>query len=107
MRPESGMLVTPNVQLSHELREGGMGTVWVAKHLTLDTTVAVKFVSAELARGGDQVLERFRREAKAAAKLKSPHVVKTLDHGVTADGVAYIVMEMLEGETLSEHLAKR
>src|SRR5436309_11605056 len=105
MRLEPGELVTDKVRLIHPLREGGMGTVWVGEHLTLETRVAVKFVSAELARRNENAAERFKREAKAAAKLKSPHVVTMLDHGVTSDGVPYIVMELLDGETLSERLA--
>lgn len=100
------MLVTPKVRLVHELREGGMGTVWVAEHLTLETRVAVKFVSPELVRRSERVVERFQREAKAAAKLRSPHVVTIHDYGVTDDGVAYLVMELLEGETLGERLAR-
>ena len=106
MQPEPGTMVTPNVRLLSPLRAGGMGTVWVAEHLTLETEVAVKFISAEFASRGDGALERFRREAKAAAQLRSPHVVKLLDHGVTDDGLPYIVMELLEGETLQDRLAR-
>ncbi len=106
MRLEAGALVTDKVRLLHPLREGGMGTVWVGEHVTLETKVAVKFVSAELARRSENAVERFKREAKAAAKLKSPYVVTMLDHGVSDDGIPYIVMELLEGETLSERLAR-
>jgi serine/threonine protein kinase len=80
-----------------------MGTVWVAKHLTLDTEVAVKFISKELA-NDSEVTERFQREAKAVAQIKSPNVVQILDHGVTDEGLPYIVMELLEGQTLADML---
>ncbi len=104
MRLEPGALVTDKVRLLHLLREGGMGTVWVGEHVTLETRVAVKFVAAELARKSDSAVERFKREARAAAKLKSPHVVTMLDHGVSDDGIPYIVMELLEGQTLADRL---
>ncbi len=69
MRLEAGALVTDKVRLLHLLREGGIGTVWVGEHLTFESRVAVKFVSAELARKSDSAVERFKREARAAAKL--------------------------------------
>jgi hypothetical protein len=84
-----------------------MGSVWVADHLTLETQVAVKFVSPEVRdEGGTGVLARFKREASSAAKIKSPHVVQTYDHGVMDDGTPYIIMELLEGESLASHIAR-
>ena len=97
------MEVTPNVRLLKPLGEGGMGCVWVGEHLTLKTHVAVKFISSEAATSPEAHL-RFAREASAAAQIKSPHVVQTFDHGLTPDDVPYIVMELLEGEDLAEHL---
>ncbi|RLB54516.1 MAG: serine/threonine protein kinase, partial [Deltaproteobacteria bacterium] len=98
-------MVTPNVRLVQLLGQGGMGSVWVAEHLTLDTQVAVKFISPEVAqKEGKYVLDRFEREAKAAAKIKSPHVVRTYDYGIMPGGIPYMVMELLEGQTLAEHL---
>ena len=103
-----GMLVTGNVRLSRPLGQGGMGSVWVAKHTALDLDVAVKFITDELLeRESATVLARFRREAQLAAKLDSPHVVRVLDSGVTEAGVPYIVMELLRGEALSERIATR
>ena len=96
-------MVTSNVQLVRQLGEGGMGSVWVADHLGLDTQVAVKFISAELAKD-EQMRERFSREAKATAQIKSPHVVHTLDHGFMPDGTPYIVMELLRGASLADRL---
>ena len=81
-----------------------MGRVWIAEHLTLDTKVVVKFMAKEIADTADGAA-RFAREASVAAAVKSPHVVQMFDHGVTPDGDAYIVMEMLEGRDLSQHLS--
>ncbi len=82
-----------------------MGHVWVAEHLALRTQVVVKFIASEL-QNSREALDRFSREAAAAAQVKSPHVVQTFDHGVSEDGVPYIVMELLEGRDLGAHLAR-
>ncbi|MBI4705762.1 MAG: serine/threonine protein kinase [Deltaproteobacteria bacterium] len=102
----AGTMVTPSVRLVEKLGEGGMGSVWVADHLTLKTRVAVKFVSGELLDRCPEMAERFSREASLAAQLKSPHVAQIFDHGATADGLPFIVMELLEGESLAAHLAR-
>jgi serine/threonine protein kinase len=102
----SGMYVSANVCLVRQLGEGGMGSVWVADHLSLNTRVAVKFVSAELVKTDPTIIERFKREAALCAQIKSPHVVQTFDHGVMADGRPYIVMELLEGESLQDRIER-
>jgi len=99
-----GMQVGANLRLVRLLGQGGMGSVWLADHLTLQTQVAIKFVATE---GADSsVFERFRREATAAAQLKHPHVIQVFDHGVTENGQPYIVMELLEGEDLATRLGR-
>ncbi|MFO0592149.1 MAG: serine/threonine-protein kinase [Polyangiaceae bacterium] len=100
-----GALIGANVRLVRPLSRGGMGSVWRAEHLTLHTEVAVKFVSDALI-GDAGFLARFNREAVASARIKSPHAVQIFDHGVTADGIPYIVMELLEGEDLRTRLAR-
>jgi serine/threonine protein kinase len=100
------MMVTTSVKLVRPLGEGGMGSVWVADHLALRTQVVVKFIASGL-KGNREAVERFSREAAAAAQVKSPHVVQTFDHGVTAEGVPYIVMELLEGRDLGVHLTEQ
>ncbi len=97
-------MVTSSVKLVRPLGEGGMGSVWLAAHQSLHTQVVVKFIAAEYTTS-PEALARFSREAAAASQVKSPHVVQTLDHGVTADGLPYIVMEYLEGRDLENHLA--
>jgi len=81
-----------------------MGSVWVAEHLTLRSQVAVKLIDGELA-GTQDVVKRFEREARAAAALRSPHVVQVLDFGVDG-GCPYLVMEFLGGESLGARLRR-
>jgi eukaryotic-like serine/threonine-protein kinase len=103
---QPGADVTHAVRLIRQLGQGGMGSVWLAEHRGLGTNVVVKFMMAELALDAASVA-RFSREAAAASQVKSPHVVQTLDHGITAGGVPFIVMELLEGHDLAKHLAAR
>ncbi len=87
--------------------QGGMGTVWRAQHLGLDSPVALKLMTPEMA-AHPEALARFTREAKAAASLRSPHVVQILDYGVDgATNEPFIVMELLEGESLSARIRQR
>jgi serine/threonine-protein kinase len=102
---QSGQHITPAVRLLHTIGKGGMGSVWVADHLGLSTRVAVKFLSPAFAQDQSAV-ERFRREATAAAQIKSPHVSQVFDHGIMHDGTPYIVMELLEGEDLRQRLKR-
>ncbi len=99
----AGQHITPTLRLLRPLGAGGMGAVWVAEHLALQTQVVVKFMHAELAKDRES-LSRFSREATAAANVKSPYVAQVLDHGVAESGEPYIVMELLEGCDLSQHL---
>ena len=101
----AGQQVTDTLRLSRPLGQGAMGSVWVADHLTLRTQVAVKFISPAYAQNIDLV-ERFRREAMAAAQIKSPHVTQVYDHGMTSDGAPYIVMELLDGEDLKRRMQR-
>ncbi len=100
------MMVTPSVKLVRPLGEGGMGAVWVADHLALRTQVVVKFIASGL-KSNKEAQDRFSREAAAASQVKSPHVVQTFDHGVTDEGVPYIVMELLEGRDLGQYLEQQ
>jgi eukaryotic-like serine/threonine-protein kinase len=104
--PAPGLEIGGSLRLVRKLGQGGMGSVWVADHLALHTQVAVKFVTEHLSQDG-AAIARFRREATAAAQIKSPHVVQVFDHGLLADVVPYIVMEMLEGETLSGFMRRQ
>lgn len=98
------MLIAGKYQLVKELGRGTMGSVWEAWHLSLRSPVAIKLMAPSIA-ASPTALQRFLREARAAAGLRSPHVVQVLDHGVD-HGLPYIVMELLEGEALAERLAR-
>src|SRR3984885_15101599 len=104
MQLAEGMVVANRFRLGQMLGRGGMGSVWRAMHLGLDIPCAVKFIEGELA-SLPEAQARFEREAKAAAQLRSPHVVQILDHGVW-EGTPYIAMELLEGEDLGKRLDK-
>jgi serine/threonine-protein kinase len=101
-----GTQVTKGITLVQPLGAGGMGAVWLADHAGLQTRVVVKFMLSGLDQS-TQARSRFSREAAAAALVKSPHVVQMLDHGVTDDGVPFIVMEHLEGQSLGQAMDKQ
>ncbi|XXX82375.1 serine/threonine-protein kinase [Sorangium sp. So ce134] len=101
----TGQMVTPALRLVRILRRGGMGSIWVAERLPLKAQVAVKFMSPEFVDDPGYV-ERFRREAVAAAQITSPHVAQVLDHGLTAEGMPYIAMELLRGEDLRARIRR-
>ena len=100
---EAGAHVTPNVRLRRHLGDGGMGAVWVADHLALGTEVAVKFLQGDYATD-PSARARFSQEAAAASQVKSSHVVKIYDYGLTDSQVPFIVMELLEGIELSKRM---
>jgi hypothetical protein len=83
-----------------------MGAVFVAEHLTLHKSVALKVVHAELA-GNRDLLARFAREALAGSRIDHPSVVAALDYGALEEGGAYLVMPLVPGESLSELLKQR
>jgi serine/threonine-protein kinase len=85
-------------QLQGLLGRGGMGEVYQARHRFLARPAAIKLIRPELlGQGADVTVQRFRREAQAAAVLRSPHTIDLYDFGVTDDGVFYYVMELLDG----------
>ena len=101
-----GQIISGKYRLIRTLGKGGMGTVWLAQHLSLHTPVAIKLIDSEAAKN-PLARSRFDREAQLAARIRSAHVVKILDHGVTDDGLPYIAMECLAGESLRERLSAR
>jgi eukaryotic-like serine/threonine-protein kinase len=107
VNPSAGQVVGQKVRLIALLGRGGMGSVWRARHEGLGIDVAVKFIASDLRESNNPtVLARFSREAKLAARLDDPHIVRVMDHGVSDYG-PYIVMELLRGESLAELLARR
>jgi serine/threonine-protein kinase len=104
-RFREGTVIAGKYQLTHTLGRGGMGLVVAATHLQLERRVAIKFLLPEHLEKVD-VVSRFTREARAAAKIQSDHVAHVLDVGVDGDS-PYMVMEYLEGEDLKDVLARR
>jgi serine/threonine-protein kinase len=100
-----GTLIADRFRLERPLGQGGMGAVWLARHLSLDIPCALKFLHPEGAESGE-LRARFEREAKAAAKLRCANVVQILDHGLW-NGTPYIAMELLVGEDLDVRLQRR
>ncbi len=84
---------------------GGMGEVWRARHLALDTRVAIKFLHGA-AEPSERARRRFLTEARVTATLKTRYAVQVFDFGVTDDGLPYLVMELLEGDTLDKRIAR-
>jgi serine/threonine protein kinase len=103
LRP--GTVVGDSYEVTRLLGQGGMGAVWEAKHLRLpDKRVVVKV----LLYGATEpvALARFRREAEIASRLGHPNIVQVLDFNTLADGSPYIVLELLQGESLAARLAR-
>jgi serine/threonine-protein kinase len=92
-------------RITRELGRGGMAAVYEAEHVDIGKRVAVKVLAAELT-GSAVVIERFAREARAAASVKSPHIVDVYDTGRLEDGRPFIAMELLEGESLYDRMAR-
>lgn len=104
---QPGEILAGKYRVERVLGAGGMGVVVAAWHLELEQRVAMKFLLPEVAERSDAA-ERFRREARAAVKIRSEHVARVLDVGTMADPpVPYMVMEYLEGHDLAAELRER
>src|SRR5256885_935967 len=105
----SGQLRADRYKLTSRIAVGGMGEVWQASDTRLDRTVAVKILKAELS-GDAEFLHRFRTEARMTASLNHPGIAAVHDYGETIfDGdlsIAYLVMELVDGDPLAGLLAK-
>jgi serine/threonine protein kinase len=102
-------LIGDRYELEALIGKGGIGEVWRARHVALNSRVAVKFLQlhASERESPDSVKKRrFTAEAQITAQLKTPHAVQVFDFGVTDWGQPYLVMELLEGETLGRRLER-
>src|SRR3954447_6086134 len=101
-----GEVLDEKYRLEHLLGQGGMGAVYLATHLGTERYVALKLISPRFMRN-EEFVERFKREARAAGRLRHPNVVDVTDFGfarVKEGQVAYLVMEYLDGCTLGDIL---
>ena len=96
--------IADRYQLDEKVGSGGMSSVYRAFDPTLERWVAIKLMHRDISTDPDQ-LERFRREARAVAQLNHPHVVTVIDAGED-DGAPYIVLELVEGETLKDRIRR-
>ncbi len=102
-----GVIVEQKYELVRLLGEGGMGAVWVAKHLTLDVHVALKVMHSDLGEHVPGAADRMLQEARAAACIGHPAIVQVFDFGRTRDGAPFISMELLHGESLAQAVERR
>ncbi len=100
-----GTTLSGKYRLDRILATGGMATVFTGTHAWTERTVAVKILNYEHARD-PEVVRRFFQEARAAAQLKHPNIVDVLDMGQDDDGTVFLVLELLEGETLKARLKR-
>ncbi len=98
-----GDVLAGKYRVERILGQGGMGVVVAAWHIELEQRVAVKFLLPQFAQD-NSASERFRREARAAVKIRSEHVARVIDVGTLDDGEPYMVMEYLEGKDLQSEL---
>ena len=98
----AGSVIAGRYRLIEKIGAGNFGDVYKARHLDLDLDMAVKVLSPRLSDASS--LRRFRQEGVAACRVRHPNAVNVSDFGVTDSRVAYLVMELLEGVTLSQEL---
>ena len=96
-----GRVLNERYELIARIKRGGMGTVYLARHVAIGKRVAIKILSTQYSAQRD-IVRRFLQEARATSELRHPNIVDVSDFGYTDDGQAYLVMEYLEGEDLAE-----
>lgn len=101
-----GQVVAQKYRVDRFIGQGGMGVVVAGFHLELDQPVAIKFLVSESGLQSEGA-ERFRREARAAAKIHSEHVARVFDIGLLDERVPYMVMELLHGSDLEHEIERR
>ncbi|HWL89007.1 MAG TPA: serine/threonine-protein kinase, partial [Polyangiaceae bacterium] len=101
----AGTLLVGKYRVTREIGRGGMAAVYEAEQTSLNKKVAVKVLASELS-ASSIVIERFFREARAAASVRSPYIVDVYDSGRLEDGRPFICMELLEGESLYDRMAR-
>jgi Protein kinase domain len=102
----TGAVLNATYRVERHLRSGAMGAVYEARHTRTGQRVAIKTLLSG-ATLTERALRRFAREARAASALGHPGIVRVLDFDVSSDGTHFLVMELLEGETLEDRLARR
>ena len=96
-----GQTLAGKYRIEERLSGGGMGTVYRGTHVLMDKTVAIKVLRPSLA-ADEKIVARFSREARAASKISHPHAISVTDFGEAENGVVFLVMEYLNGQTLKD-----
>ncbi|AUX39348.1 uncharacterized protein SOCE26_007370 [Sorangium cellulosum] len=104
VHPQEGDLIAGKYRLVRKIGEGAMGAVWVATNEAIGGAVALKLMRPELRSA--ELTDYFLREARAAGRMNHPEIVRMFDLGETAEGDPYLVMELIEGESLRSVLAR-
>jgi serine/threonine-protein kinase len=100
-----GTVVADRYLITDKIGEGGMGRVYLGRHVRLPQNVAIKVLHPAMVRDAT-VVARFRREAVNASQIENEHVARVFDHGEVGDGLFYIAMEFVEGEPLSKIISR-
>jgi serine/threonine-protein kinase len=103
--PMIGTVLSERYRILRQIGEGGMGLVYEAEHVTIEKRVALKVLRDDFS-SRNEVVERFKQEAKSASRIGNEHIVDISDFGVTPSGASYFVMELLEGEDLANVLQR-
>jgi len=101
-----GQLIDAKYQIVRLIGEGGMGAVYEGKNTLISRRVAIKVLHPATATADEGAVRRFEREAQAAGRIGSDHILEVLDVGIFPDGARYMVMEYLDGEPLSERIQR-
>src|SRR5262249_3068713 len=100
-----GTVLDGKYRLEDQIGAGGFGVVLRGRHMVLECPVAVKVFRPASGNASAAGLQRFLREGATTARIKHPNAVHVLDSGVSREGVAYLIMELLEGRSLADELA--
>ena len=100
----TGRVIDNRYRIQRKIGEGGMGSVYAGEHIEIDKDVAVKILHP-IYSGQQDLVERFRREARAASRIGHPNIIDVTDYGTTEEGCAYFVMEHLDGIDLADVLS--
>ena len=98
--------IVGSYRITDKIAVGGMGTVYRAEHTLIGRIAAIKVLHAEMTVSRD-IVQRFFNEAKATSTIKHPGIVEVFDFGYMDSGHAFLVMEYLEGQTLSQRIRSR
>src|SRR5258707_7266138 len=100
-----GLVLQGKYRITREIGRGGMAAVYEAENVDIGKRVAIKVLAQELTSSAI-VVERFLREARAAASIRSPYICDVYDSGRLEDGPPFLVLELLEGDSLYERMTK-